>query len=136
MFDCYWWASVSKWVAWFSSQQLNTIALEATIWGEDKLHKVLFLGEVLLDLEQANTNNELVWYDLENHDENNGELCYPVRVHPHTFQVVRGFWSSNNEFLISFFVAYCIRVLTSVSVGIDKWANFVSQSWPQPQNEN
>ena len=46
----------------------------------DKRHDVTFLGEVLLDLDQSNVTGRVTWYDLETHDENNGDLMYPCRV--------------------------------------------------------
>lgn len=47
-----------------------------TIWNYFG-HDYEFLGEVLLDLADAKLNNEVVTYDLQDHDENSSPL--PIR---------------------------------------------------------
>ncbi|XP_064606710.1 regulating synaptic membrane exocytosis protein 2-like isoform X2 [Liolophura sinensis] len=52
-------------------------ALEVTVWDKNYSGDDEFLGEVLLDLKDANLDNEAVWFNLENHDENSSPL--PLR---------------------------------------------------------
>jgi hypothetical protein len=56
--------------------QLEEKSLEVTIWNYVALDYE-FLGEILLDLADAKLNNEVVVYDLQDHDENSSPL--PVR---------------------------------------------------------
>lgn len=56
--------------------QLEEKSLEVTIWNY-VARDYEFLGEILLDLADAKLNNEVVVYDLQDHDENSSPL--PVR---------------------------------------------------------
>ena len=56
--------------------QLREKSLEVTIWNYVG-HDYEFLGEVLLDLADAKLDNEVVAYDLQDHDENSSPL--PIR---------------------------------------------------------
>lgn len=51
-------------------------SIEVTLWSIQDFEDE-FLGEVLLDLNEANLNNEIINYELHDHDENSSPL--PVR---------------------------------------------------------
>ena len=57
--------------------QLQSKSLEVTVWDFFSNSAPRFLGEVLLDMDTALLNNQTYWYDLEDHDENNGQLPLP-----------------------------------------------------------
>ena len=57
--------------------QLQSKSLGVTVWDFYANSSPRFLGEVLLDLDTALLNNQTYWYDLEDHDENNGPLPHP-----------------------------------------------------------
>ncbi|XP_071145808.1 regulating synaptic membrane exocytosis protein 2-like [Mytilus edulis] len=59
-----------------SKSELEEKSLEVTIWNYLG-HEYEFLGEVLLDLADSKLDNEVVTYDLQDHDENSSPL--PVR---------------------------------------------------------
>ncbi|CAL1540834.1 unnamed protein product [Lymnaea stagnalis] len=53
--------------------ELTSKALQLTVWSyEDRCD--LFIGEVLLDLAQAQLDNQAQWFSLEEHDENSAPL--------------------------------------------------------------
>ncbi|XP_055884644.1 regulating synaptic membrane exocytosis protein 1-like isoform X3 [Biomphalaria glabrata] len=55
--------------------ELVTKALQMTVWCyEEKCDQ--FVGEVLLDLVQAQLDNQAQWYNLEEHDENSAPLSH------------------------------------------------------------
>ncbi|KAL5021135.1 hypothetical protein ScPMuIL_000290 [Solemya velum] len=53
--------------------EVLTKTLEITLWNKRELQDQ-FLGEVLLDLHDANLDDDPVWYNLEDHDENSSPL--------------------------------------------------------------
>lgn len=57
--------------------QMLSRTLEVTLWDAFTNKVDTFVGELLLDLAQANTQNTSVWYPLGEHDENNGPLPGP-----------------------------------------------------------
>ncbi|XP_033737916.1 regulating synaptic membrane exocytosis protein 2-like [Pecten maximus] len=56
-----------------SANEVNDKSVEITLW-DRKRSEDMFLGEVLLDLVDANTKDEIITYDLEDHDENSSPL--------------------------------------------------------------
>ncbi|RUS70820.1 hypothetical protein EGW08_021420 [Elysia chlorotica] len=53
--------------------EVVTGALQVTVWSQEDKQEV-FLGEVLIDLIQAQLDNQAQWYRLEEHDENSMAL--------------------------------------------------------------
>ncbi|XP_021345230.1 regulating synaptic membrane exocytosis protein 2-like [Mizuhopecten yessoensis] len=56
-----------------SASEVNDKSIEITLWNKQHAEN-MFLGEVLLDLVDANTTDEIMTYDLEDHDENSSPL--------------------------------------------------------------
>ncbi|GAB1608458.1 regulating synaptic membrane exocytosis protein 1 [Argonauta hians] len=54
--------------------RFKSLTLEVTLWSFNKSADDDFIGEVLMDLYDAPMNNQLIWYDLEDHDENSSPL--------------------------------------------------------------
>ncbi|XP_046357037.1 regulating synaptic membrane exocytosis protein 1-like isoform X1 [Haliotis rufescens] len=62
-----------------SEDQLLQKAIEITVWSQAEKED-MFLGEILLDLSDAELEYEALWYNLEDHDENSSPL--PERKRP------------------------------------------------------
>ncbi|XP_069127964.1 regulating synaptic membrane exocytosis protein 2-like isoform X2 [Argopecten irradians] len=56
-----------------SPNEINDKSIEITLW-DQKQSTDMFLGEVLLDLVDANIKDEIVTYDLQDHDDNSSPL--------------------------------------------------------------
>ncbi|XP_036360697.1 regulating synaptic membrane exocytosis protein 1-like [Octopus sinensis] len=54
--------------------RFKSLTLEITLWSFNKSADDDFIGEVLMDLYDAPMDNQLIWYDLEDHDENSSPL--------------------------------------------------------------
>ncbi|XP_060072589.1 regulating synaptic membrane exocytosis protein 1-like [Ylistrum balloti] len=61
-----------------SASEVNDKSIEITLWNQQHAED-MFLGEVLLDLVDANTKDEIITYDLEDHDENSSPLPHRRR---------------------------------------------------------
>lgn len=57
--------------------QIETKALEVTVWDFYPYKASIFLGEVLLDLVTSNLQDEMAWYPINDHDENSTPLPDP-----------------------------------------------------------
>lgn len=53
-----------------TSEDLQNLLLEITVWDYDRMGPNEFMGEVLLDLHSANLEDDPFWYPLSQHDEN------------------------------------------------------------------
>ncbi|XP_052696388.1 regulating synaptic membrane exocytosis protein 1-like isoform X4 [Crassostrea angulata] len=53
-----------------TSEDLQNLLLEITVWDYDRVGPNEFMGEVLLDLHSANLEDDPFWYPLSQHDEN------------------------------------------------------------------
>ncbi|XP_067678903.1 regulating synaptic membrane exocytosis protein 2-like [Haliotis asinina] len=62
-----------------SEDQLLQKAIEITVWSQAEKEDI-FLGEILLDLSDADLEYDALWYNLEDHDENSSPL--PERKRP------------------------------------------------------